>query len=201
MQPGGHESAGLPQERPLPLAAKRSCSLQRAMIQRGRRLYPTEPTGGAVLEAIRTTKDRFSLFMSSARWLPPLLARCSLGFVFVQSGWGKIRDHDGTIAFFGELGFGSGTPFVAQFVPWTEFIAGALLVFGCLTDAACVALIIDMIVAIFVANGEKLHDAGKLFRFYDYLYIILMLWLLVAGPGPVAADAQLFRRAARERES
>jgi uncharacterized membrane protein YphA (DoxX/SURF4 family) len=120
-------------------------------------------------------------------WLPPLVTRIIISTVFVQSGWAKISRHAQTIAFFSHLGFGWSTSFVAVFVPWVEFLAGLLLLLGVMTEIASIALIIDMTVAIVVANQDVVGKIGELFRFYDFLYIALLLWLLISGPGRVSA--------------
>jgi putative oxidoreductase len=120
-------------------------------------------------------------------WLPPLVTRIILSAVFLQSGWAKISRHAQTIAFFSHLGFGRSTSFVAVFVPWVEFLAGIMLLLGVMTEIASIALIIDMTVAIVVANQDIAGQIGELFRFYDFLYIALLLWLLISGPGRVSA--------------
>ncbi|MCU1298751.1 MAG: DoxX family protein [Acidobacteriaceae bacterium] len=62
-----------------------------------------------------------------------------------------------------------------------------MLLLGVMTEIASVALIIDMTVAIVVANQDVAGKIGELFRFYDFLYIALLLWLLISGPGRVSA--------------
>ena len=38
------------------------------------------------------------------RWLPPLVARVTLGWTFFQTGWGKLHSIPKVAAFFTELG-------------------------------------------------------------------------------------------------
>jgi putative oxidoreductase len=68
-----------------------------------------------------------------------------------------------------------------------------------MTRIACVPLIIVMIVAIATARHEEVTSLGALFGFVEYLYILLLLWIGVAGPGPLSLDAILVNKAhARE---
>ncbi len=137
-------------------------------------------------------------------WLPPLVTRIILATVFLQSGWAKISRHAQTIAFFSHLGFGWMTSFVSIFVPWVEFLAGLMLLFGIMTEVASIALIIDMTVAIVIANQDVAGQIGQLFRFYDFLYVALLLWLLISGPGRVSAyrlACRLFGKTAGSRFS
>ena len=41
---------------------------------------------------------------SSLRWLPPTVARLTLGWIFLQSGWGKLHSLPKVIEFFRSLG-------------------------------------------------------------------------------------------------
>ena len=38
------------------------------------------------------------------RWLPPSVARLTVGWVFLQSGWGKLQNLPKVVGFFTELG-------------------------------------------------------------------------------------------------
>jgi uncharacterized membrane protein YphA (DoxX/SURF4 family) len=120
-------------------------------------------------------------------WLPPFVTRIVLSTVFLTSGWGKISRHAQTVFFFSHLGFGWATSFVSVFVPWVEFLAGLMLLLGLMTEIASIALLIDMTVAILVANRDIAGQVGQLFRFYDFLFMALLLWLLVFGPGRMTA--------------
>ena len=40
----------------------------------------------------------------SLAWLPPTLARFTVGWVFLWTGWGKLHDLDQIVQFFAELG-------------------------------------------------------------------------------------------------
>jgi putative oxidoreductase len=125
-------------------------------------------------------------------WLPPTLARLTVGWIFLWSGWGKLHDLDSVIAFFGELGIPH-PELQAPFASGTELVCGALLLAGLFTRLATVPLIITMTVAIATAQRENVRALGDLFGLVEFLYIALLVWLGVAGPGPLSLDAFLVR--------
>jgi len=133
---------------------------------------------------------------SRLRWLPPALARLTLGGVFLLSGWGKLHHLDDVIEFFGSLGIPA-PQIQAPFAAGVEFVCGALLLAGLFTRLAAVPLVVVMIVAIATARREELTSLGVLFGFVEYLYIVLLLYVAVEGPGPLSLDALLRRRSAR----
>ena len=135
---------------------------------------------------------------SALHWLPPTLARITVGWVFVLSGWGKLHGLPDVIDFFRSLGIPA-PELQAPFASVVEFVCGILLLAGLMTRLACVPLIVVMIVAIATARHEEVTSIGALFGFVEYLYIVLMLWIGVAGPGPISLDALLVKKAhARE---
>lgn len=137
-----------------------------------------------------------SAVTSRLRWLPPALARLTLGWVFLLSGWGKLHHLDDVIEFFGSLGIPA-PQIQAPFAAGVEFVCGALLLAGLFTRLAAVPLVVVMIVAIATARREELTSLGVLFGFVEYLYIVLLLYVAVEGPGPLSLDALLRRRTAR----
>nr|HNI57421.1 DoxX family protein [Elusimicrobiota bacterium] len=72
-------------------------------------------------------------------FLPGLLSRITLGFIFVQSGWGKLHHLDKVTEFFRALGIpapGLQAPFVAT----VELAAGGLVLVGFFTRLAALPL-------------------------------------------------------------
>jgi uncharacterized membrane protein YphA (DoxX/SURF4 family) len=51
-----------------------------------------------------------------------------------------------------------------------------------------------MIVAIRTALAEKVTDFNSLAGPQEYLFIVLLVWLMVAGPGKVALDALVAKK-------
>jgi putative oxidoreductase len=141
-----------------------------------------------------TLTDRISRFRrlvlrvsTGLRWLPPTVARLTLGWVFVESGWGKLQNLPKVVAFFTDLGIPA-PQFQAPLAAGTEFLCGVLLLFGLGTRLASLPLIGTMIVAIGTARASELTGASELFGFIEFLYIALLLWLGAYGPGPISLD-------------
>jgi putative oxidoreductase len=127
------------------------------------------------------------------RWLPPTLARLTLGWVFLLSGWGKLHGLPDVIEYFRSLGIPA-PQIQAPFASGVEFLCGALLLLGLGSRFAAVPLIAVMLVAITTARHEELTSLGALFGFIEYLYIVLLVYVIVEGPGPLSVDAVLARR-------
>jgi putative oxidoreductase len=133
---------------------------------------------------------------ASLRWLPPTVARLTLGWIFLQSGWGKLNDLPKVIGFFTELGIPA-PQIQAPLAAGTEFLCGALMLLGLCTRLASLPLIGTMIVAILTAKRGELHELSDLFGFAEYLYIVLCLWLGAYGAGPISLDAFFAKRLER----
>jgi putative oxidoreductase len=122
----------------------------------------------------------------------PTLARWTVGWIFVLSGWGKLHNLEQVINYFGELGIPH-PELQAPFAAGTELVCGTLVLIGLFTRVASVPLIITMIVAIVTAQKENVGSVGDLFGLIEWCYIALLIWLGVAGPGPLSVDALLVR--------
>ena len=134
---------------------------------------------------------------------PILLARVSLGMFFAISGGNKLFVASRTRRMFETLA-GAGIPFphfMTYLVSSVEFISGCLLIIGLLSSLCCVALIIQMIVAI---TTVQLGTIPKGLSFLDWLddflylpetiYIIILIWLICSGPGRVSVDYRIAMR-------
>src|SRR3989344_3837724 len=75
-----------------------------------------------------------------------LLPRVGLRIVFLYHGWMKVGNREGTVAFFGTLGF---APFFAYTVAWVETLGGLALILGFLTRYAGLLLAVVALVALF----------------------------------------------------
>jgi len=134
---------------------------------------------------------------SRLSWLPPLVARITVGWVFVLSGWGKLHALPDIVEYFRTLGIPA-PEIQAPFASGTELVCGALLLIGLATRFAAVPLMVVMTVAIMTARLEELTSAGALFGFIEFTYIALLLYLAVAGPGPLSLDALILRSSRRD---
>ncbi len=126
------------------------------------------------------------------RWIPPLVTRLAVGWVFVESGWGKLHDLPKVIDFFRELGIPH-PELQAPFAAGTELVCGALLLVGLATRLACVPLGAVMTVAIATALWPDLDGASDLYFKGEFLFLVLFTWIGVHGPGPLSLDALLMR--------
>jgi putative oxidoreductase len=139
-------------------------------------------------ELVLTTADKL-------RWLPPTLARLTIGVVFIGTGWGKLHNLDKVISFFMDLGIPAAR-FQAPFVSATELVCGSLILVGLFTRLAAIPLIISMTVAILTAKLKEISGLNDLFGTIEWLYILLLIGLFVYGPGPLSLDRFVCRRCA-----
>jgi len=146
-----------------------------------------------VFGALRLLHRRILAIARRLAWLPPFVAHASVGLVFVGTGWGKLQHLDHVIEFFRSLGIPA-PELQAPFVAGTELTCGTLLVLGLGTRFAAVPLICTLLVAIRTAIWQQLDDALDLFGREEYLLITLLVWLAIAGGGPISLDALVTRR-------
>lgn len=129
-------------------------------------------------------------------WLAPLVARVTLGVLFISTGWGKVHDLDKVTAFFTDLGIPM--PHLnAVMVSFVELIGGALLLLGLASRVAALPLIASMAVAIVTAQRENVHGLPDLFGLVEWTYLALLLWVALAGPGKASLDHLLFGKPRR----
>lgn len=126
-------------------------------------------------------------------WLPALLARISLGSVFILSGWGKLHGLDNVMAFFTELGIPF-PGFNAALVGTIEFGCGLLILLGLFTRVASIPLIVTMIVAILMAKRSEISSFTDVLGFEEFVYIVIFIWFVVNGAGKVSLDHILCRK-------
>ena len=126
-------------------------------------------------------------------WLAPLLGRDTLGVLFMSTGWGKVHNLDKVTGFFTELGIPA-PAFQATLVSYVELIGGALLLVGLLADFAAVPLIISMFVAIITAKRHEVHGLPDLFGLVEWTYLVLLVWVALAGAGRMSLDYYWLKR-------
>ena len=140
-----------------------------------------------MLSTLARVWDLAARIGSAFAWLPPSVARLTVGLVFFQSGWGKLHDLAKVTDYFAELGLPA-PAFQATFASTTEFVCGSLLLLGLATRFAAVPLMITMTVAIRTAQWSQVDSLGSLFGLVEFLYIALLLWLSTTGAGPLSVD-------------
>lgn len=129
--------------------------------------------------------------------MPPLLARIVIGLVFVKTGWGKLHHIDSVVEYFRSLGIPA-PEIQAPFAASMEFACGLLVLCGLFL--AAVPLIVIMMVAMKTAKAGDFTDAhdpiewlNVLFGLSEFLYVVLLVWIAVAGAGAASLDRVLFR--------
>jgi putative oxidoreductase len=132
-----------------------------------------------------------------------LLVRVMLGLFFAISGTKKLFVAEGTRTMYETL-MAAKVPLphlMTYFVSGVEFVAGLLLATGLLSTLACVALSIDMAVAILTttlpAMPKELSPAlwlDNLLYFPEVLYVLFLFWLICSGPGQFSLDYWLAGR-------
>jgi putative oxidoreductase len=135
---------------------------------------------------------RQRLLHAAARltWFPPLLARVTVGGVFMQTGWGKLHDLGKVTAFFTELHIPA-PAFNATLVATTEFVGGLFLLVGLLSRLAALPLLFSMVIAILTAKRDGIDGIASVLGFEEFTYIVLFTWIAIAGPGPISLDRLL----------
>jgi putative oxidoreductase len=126
-----------------------------------------------------------------------LLVRVSIGLFFAISGANKLFVAGGTKPVYDTL-VKANVPFplqTAYFVASVEFIGGSLVTVGLLSSPACVALLIDMIVATLTSSLATLPKGLSPLNWLDdflylpeVLYVIFFIWLICSGAGKFSVD-------------
>jgi putative oxidoreductase len=147
-------------------------------------------------QVVARVQERIAIASKKLAWLPPTVARVALGWVFVQTGWGKLHSLDQVTAFFQELGIPAAS-LQAPFVSGVELVGGLALIIGLATRFAAVPLMGTMIVAIITAQRSSIHGLGDLFGLLEFAYLAIFLWIAVAGAGPLSLDHLLTRKRQR----
>jgi putative oxidoreductase len=125
-----------------------------------------------------------------------LLVRVALGIFFAISGGNKLFVASRTEAMYKTL-VASNVPLprlMTYFVSTVEFVGGCLLAVGFLSSLSCVALLVDMMVAILttklssVPGGSPLDWLDNFLFLPEVLYVLFFVWLICSGPGKFSVD-------------
>jgi putative oxidoreductase len=120
---------------------------------------------------------------------PPalLLARLSVGLLFLSTGWGKVHDLPKVTHFFESLGIPA-PGFHAVLVGYSELLCGAALVVGLLSRLATVPLAVSMVVALITVKRGDIHGVFDLVGQDEFTYLVMLVVIAVVGPGKIALD-------------
>jgi putative oxidoreductase len=126
-----------------------------------------------------------------------VLVRVSIGLFFAVSGGNKLFVAGGTKPVYDTL-VKAKVPFprmTAYFVSGVEFVCGSLMAVGLLSSLACVALLVDMVVAVLTSALSTLPRGLSFLGWLDdflylpeVLYVLFFIWLICSGPGRFSVD-------------
>ena len=125
--------------------------------------------------------------------LPPLLFRLILAYGFYNPAMQKVANIDGIAEWFASMGM----PFPtlnAYLATGTEISGFILLFLGLATRIISIPLIIVMIVAIVTVHLGNGFEAGNNGFEIPLYYILMLISLVITGPGRVSLDALLKRK-------
>ena len=129
----------------------------------------------------------------SLDWLAPLVMRIYFGYFWAETGWGKIHNLDAFAQRF--VGWGIPYPHLSAVVSgYTEWVGGILLMLGLFTRLVSIPLMFNMLVAIVKVKFNKVSGIDDFVEMDEALYLFILFWLMMAGPGRVSVD-HLIRRA------
>lgn len=121
-----------------------------------------------------------------------LLIRLAVGLLLMKHG-ASVFDAEGMRGMADWLAKEQHLPaplLMAYLAKGSEFFGGLLLILGLFTRVACVFVLVTMAVAAFGAHSGDVTGEGEA----AFLYLLLVLTLLITGPGPWSLDAWLSSR-------
>jgi putative oxidoreductase len=126
-----------------------------------------------------------------------LLVRVSLGLFFAISGANKLFVASSAQTMYETL-VKAKVPFprlMTHFVSGVEFVGGSLLTVGFLSSVVCVALLVDMLVAILTTTLSAMPKGLSPLNWLDdflyvpeVLYVLFFILLICSGPGKFSVD-------------
>ena len=157
------------------------------------------PATPRLLPAYRRTTDA----LNDLGWLPNLLLRLTVGFMFFSGAVTKLGDLGKFTAMF----VGLGIPAAQVLAPATavvELVGGAALMLGLGTRLVSLVLAGDMVGALITDIGPNLAQKypalwdflSNLFYASEWLLVGLLLWLVCVGAGKASLDALVSRHLA-----
>src|SRR6201999_3538530 len=137
---------------------------------------------------LKNASDRIAAWRDKISFLGPTLARLTLASVFIGTGWGKLNNIASTIEYFTSLHIPAPS-IQARLAAGTELVGGILVLLGLFTRVAVLPMAFTMVIAIITARRDALDGVRALLGFEEWTYIVLFIWLALAGPGPLSLDA------------
>lgn len=126
-------------------------------------------------------------------WAGPLVARVTVGYVFMLTGWGKLQNLDRVTEYFTSLGIPA-PHILTPFVSGMECFGGLFLILGVLTRISAGGLAVTMIVAIVTAKWAEVDSLHTLLGFEETLFLAIFAWLAICGAGKASLDQLIASR-------
>lgn len=143
-------------------------------------------------ERIADVSARALARLDALGWLGPLMLRLFFGYFWFETGLAKLQNLEAFSTRF--MGWGIPFPtFSAALSGGTDLIGGALLMLGLFTRLATIPMIINMVVAIAVVVIRQVGSFDEFVELDEFLYILILFWLFMAGPGLASLDTLLAR--------
>ncbi|QIL19294.1 DoxX family protein [Thermomonas sp. HDW16] len=125
--------------------------------------------------------------LSRFEWLGPLLLRLVFGWFWLETGWAKLHNLEFFSARFVEWGIPFPT-LSATLSGGVDLIGGALLILGLGTRLITIPMIVNMLVALAVVVLPTISTFNEFVELDEVLYVAVLFWLLMAGPGKASLD-------------
>ena len=126
-------------------------------------------------------------------WIGPLIARITVGYVFMLTGWGKLQNLDRVTEYFTSLGIPA-PHILTPFVSGLECFGGLFLILGVLTRISAGGLAVTMIVALVTAKWAEVDSLHTLLGFEETLFLAIFTWLAICGAGKASLDYVIEQR-------
>jgi putative oxidoreductase len=144
---------------------------------------------------------RITNALNNFDWLPNLLLRLTVGFMFFSGAVDKLGNLGKFTAMFVGLGIPA-APVIAPATAVVELVGGAALMLGLGTRPVSLVLAGDMVGALITDIGPNLAQKypspweflSNLFYASEWLLVGLLLWLVCVGAGKASVDALIGRR-------
>ena len=129
-------------------------------------------------------------------WLGPLPLRLVFGWFWLETGWAKLHN----LEFFSQRFVEWGIPFPllsATASGTVDLVGGVLLILGLGTRLIAIPMIVNMLVALAVVVLPTISTFNEFVELDEVLYVCVLFWLLMAGPGKASLDHLIARRIGR----
>ena len=138
----------------------------------------------------------WQIALQQYEWIGILIARLSVGTLFALSGSGKLFVPSRRAEMLTTLRDARipAPELNALFVSSVELVFGTLLVLGFLTPLCCLMLSSVMVVALATSILPRITAAslagwlGSVLYLPEVLYVVILVWLFVSGPGWFSVD-------------